>query len=218
MIGPRTASVLLVAALALAGCSAPAPLRVILVGIDGGEWSVIDPMIEAGRLPAFARLRADGKTGYLITDYSSYSPEIWTSIATGKLPTRHGVVGFLVHRPGSYYESPVTSFARKAAALWNILSGHGRSVSIIGWWASWPAERVNGNIVSQRFFLSSFGVGPIGAEAGIGVGERNPDYALSVPLLTWPDDLAARLQTGLAHYHGMKPAAPSASIYSAVNR
>jgi hypothetical protein len=88
---------------------------------------------------------------------------------------------------------PVSSFHRRAAALWNILDHHERATTTIGWWASWPAEAVRGHVVSQRFFLSSFGVGPIGGATGIGVVGENPTYAAPDRRLTWPEELAAEL-------------------------
>jgi predicted AlkP superfamily phosphohydrolase/phosphomutase len=39
---------------------------------------------------------------------------------------------------------------RKVRAFWNILSEHDRSVGVIGWWATWPAEPVRGYVVSDR--------------------------------------------------------------------
>jgi hypothetical protein len=43
-----------------------------------------------------------------------------------------------------------TSQMRKVRAFWNIFSEHGRSVGVIGWWVTWPAEPVHGYIVSDR--------------------------------------------------------------------
>lgn len=174
------------------GCSSP--LQVILVGIDGAEWSLINPLISGGKLPNFKTLRDEGKSGMLLTTYSNFSPTIWNSIATGKVPHKHGITNFLLRNPQSYYEIPVTSCDRKAASLWNVLSHHHRKVSVVAWWASWPAEEVNGCIVTQRFFLSSFGAGPIGGKWGIGVGGENPEYCKEGRFLTWPESLSGKLK------------------------
>ena len=45
---------------------------------------------------------------------------------------------------------PVTSGMRKVKALWNILSDKQKKVAVVGWWATWPAEDVNGAMVSDH--------------------------------------------------------------------
>lgn len=124
------------------------PRRIVLVGLDGADWLAIDPLIAAGRLPTFARLRTLGRTGVMVTTPPLVSPMIWTSIATGLEPENHGVLDFMVDRPGGG-QMPVGSPQRLAPAIWNLFSAAGRTVAVVGWWATWPAERVNGTIVSD---------------------------------------------------------------------
>ena len=66
-------------------------LRVLLVGTDGGEWSVMDPLMSAGRLPNYASLASRGRTARLKTIEPTFSPIIWTSVATGKVPEKHRI-------------------------------------------------------------------------------------------------------------------------------
>src|SRR5688500_18256690 len=73
---------------------------VLLVGIDAADWAVIDPLVAAGRLPAFARLRAGGRTATLVATPPLLSPIIWTTIATGRHPDEHGVLDFMADLPG----------------------------------------------------------------------------------------------------------------------
>src|SRR5262245_28666340 len=67
----------------------------ILVAADGLEWSVMEPLLNSGRLPTMARLMASGSYGYLSSMDPTYSPVVWTSIATGKLPSKHGIEHFV---------------------------------------------------------------------------------------------------------------------------
>jgi hypothetical protein len=84
----------------LAGCrSAPPARKVVLVGIDGAEWAVLDPLIASGRTPALAGLVARGTRGPLATLRPTLSPALWTTVATGQPPEVHGVQNFIVHRP-----------------------------------------------------------------------------------------------------------------------
>ncbi|MBN1825515.1 MAG: alkaline phosphatase family protein [Candidatus Eisenbacteria bacterium] len=66
-------------------------LRVLIVGLDGGTWEILDPMIERGELPALAALCDRGVSANLKVVLPSFSPPLWTSIATGKSADKHGV-------------------------------------------------------------------------------------------------------------------------------
>ena len=70
------------------------PTRVLLVGWDAADWKVIRPLLAAGEMPHLAGLMARGVHGNHSTIYPALSPALWTSIATGKRPPKHGVLGF----------------------------------------------------------------------------------------------------------------------------
>ncbi|HET9209062.1 MAG TPA: alkaline phosphatase family protein [Thermoanaerobaculia bacterium] len=152
---PRRLLVLLLLAAALCGCRrGPAAPRhrppLIVIGIDGGEWKVIHRLWSEGKLPNFKAIADRGVTAILHTAYNS-SPVIWTTIATGVRPDVHGITDFVVSTPRG--DVPVSSAVRKVPALWNMLSRTGRRVAVLGWWASWPAEPVNGVVLSDRALL-----------------------------------------------------------------
>lgn len=128
---------------------APAGRPVILIGLDAGDWLAIDPLIAAEKLPAFARLKAAGRTGLMLSEPPLLSPILWTTIATGRPPEEHGVLDFMVDTPAGG-QAPVAATSRRVPALWNLFSNAGRRVAVVGWWASWPAEAVSGTIVSDR--------------------------------------------------------------------
>lgn len=122
--------------------------RIVLIGIDAADWLAMDPLIRAGKLPTLARLRTRGRTGVMISTPPLISPMIWTTIATGVEPENHGILDFTADLPNGR-QVPVGSSQRLAPALWNLFSQAGRRVAIVGWWATWPAEQVNGTIVSD---------------------------------------------------------------------
>ena len=145
--------------------------RVIVFGIDGGDWRVIEPLVAAGRMPAMARVVREGASGVLMSMEPSASPSLWTTIATGVGPDRHGIHGFIVPGPGGGPPGspvqggeaeagdgaggvhpgvrPVTSGMRRAPAFWNILGRFDRKSGVVGWLVTWPAEPINGYIVSS---------------------------------------------------------------------
>ncbi len=123
----------------------------IVIGIDGGEWKVIHRLWDQGKLPHLKAIAERGITATLHTAYNS-SPVIWTTVATGVTPQVHGITDFVVATPQG--DVPISSAVRKVPALWNMLSRTGRRVAVLGWWGSWPAEEVNGVVLSDRALLN----------------------------------------------------------------
>jgi predicted AlkP superfamily pyrophosphatase or phosphodiesterase len=129
----------------------PVERPLLLIGIDGATWDILDPLLQEGALPNLAKLVAAGARGPLKTFEPTLSPILWTTIATGVGPARHGIAGFTAPVAGRLGETAiVTSNLRRVRALWNILSDRGITVGVTGWWATYPAERVNGFVISDQ--------------------------------------------------------------------
>jgi hypothetical protein len=122
---------------------------VIVLGVDGLEWEVMLPLIREGRLPTMARLMEQGTFGKLVTLTPARSPAIWTSVATGKLPAKHGIPHFVGVNPATGKPRLYTNQDRRTKAIWNIFSDYDRRVHCVGWWITFPAEAVNGTMVAQ---------------------------------------------------------------------
>lgn len=76
------------------------------------------------------------------------APMQWTSIATGKTYKKHGIT--------EYYKPPgLNSHMRNTKAIWNILSKNDLKCGVVGWWATWPAEKINGFMASSYVKLRS---------------------------------------------------------------
>jgi len=131
-----------------------APSRILIVGIDGLDWSRVNRLADEGRMPNVARMRSEGSSGILHSIRPFVSPTIWTCIATGKTEEKHGISGFVVNIPNSADASPTTSNMRKVKAVWQILSAAERSVGVIGWLVTYPADVVNGYLISSHVTLA----------------------------------------------------------------
>ena len=129
----------------------PIAKKLLLVGWDAADWQMIHPLLDAGRMPNLKRLVEEGVMGNLLTLQPMLSPILWTSIATGKRAYLHGVHGFVEPTPDGTALRPIASSTRKCKALWNILSQAGKRCHAVGWWASHPAEIINGICVSWQF-------------------------------------------------------------------
>jgi hypothetical protein len=119
-------------ALALVGCGGRGRVerRLLVVGIDGAEWSVVTPLLERGKLPNLSRLIESGAAcGLRSLEPKQKSPVIWTTIATGKYPDKHGISDYIDASGGRI----LTSNVRTARTFWDILGEDGRKVTVIGW-------------------------------------------------------------------------------------
>ena len=171
------------------GCTKSFTGRVWLLGIDGADWRIIDPLIESGRAPAFAKLKQQGAWGELQSIDPMLSPIIWTSIVTGKTPEKHGITWFMVRNKKTGRMIPVTSNLRQCQALWNILSTRDVSVAVTGWWASWPAESVNGWVATDHLAYHGFGVSGVMNETREGLTYPASMLDELTPMLVDPFDI-----------------------------
>jgi Type I phosphodiesterase / nucleotide pyrophosphatase len=162
--------------------------RVFVFGFDGATWDVVDPLLAEGRMPNLAALIARGRTFDLETIRPTFSPVIWTSIATGKGRFRHGIhdvvqtrlpggtmlhravertrfftktTGVLFRRLEAAHRLPMAPYRSsqvRATSVFEAASEAGLSVSEVEWYVSWPAKPLNGVNVSDRFHLQRPGV------------------------------------------------------------
>ncbi len=188
---PRPAGALatLAAALALGACQQdPAPRPpVVVIGVDGMEWSVVEPLLREGSMPNLARLIEHGVAGSLASMKPTFSPMLWTTIVTGRMPQDHGIPFFSEVDPASGMPKegglPYTSECRRVPALWNLADAAGLSTTAVAWWISWPAEHLQrGRVVSS---YAAQAQGALMWKAGV--------WADGLPELTWPVELAKEL-------------------------
>lgn len=125
--------------------------RLLIIGWDAADWRFIEPLIARGLIPTLAALRARGAWGNLSTIQPALSPMLWTSIATGKRPSQHGILGFVEPLADGSGVRPSASSSRRCRALWNIASANGLRSNVVGWYATHPAEEINGCVVSNLF-------------------------------------------------------------------
>ncbi len=149
--------------------------RLVVVGLEGATLDAVLPLAEEGRLPFLATVLRDGAAGRLegFTPYRRSA--LWTSLATGKYPHRHGIVsegifpapllgkgvelrllpaGLGFRHWGTFGALPRRVRRSDAQALpaWQILTRLGLRSGIIGWPCSSPAPPEVDFVLSERFF------------------------------------------------------------------
>ncbi len=152
--------------------------RVLLIGWDAADWQIIHPLIEAGHMPVLKSLLEIGTSGKISTLQPPLSPILWNSIATGKHADKHGILGFMEPNPDGSGVRAVRSTSRRAKAFWNILSQQGLRSSVVNWYASHPAEPINGTVFTNR--LTNDATGEDGDLAPLPAAAVHPPEMLDV--------------------------------------
>ena len=140
---------------------ARAPGPVLLLGVDGMSFDVLEPLVDAGRLPNFKVLMNKGARAVLRSERPMRSPALWTTIATGQPRGVHRIFDFVTGSPywpkneRSEGQELVTSDMRRAPALWNWAQRAKKTSAVVGWLNTWPAEAVQGVMVAPYVALGS---------------------------------------------------------------
>jgi predicted AlkP superfamily phosphohydrolase/phosphomutase len=123
---------------------------VIWLGLDGLDWEILDRLSSEGKMPNWTRLVAEGYSSRLTAFLPILSPVIWTTVATGVGPDIHRVLDFQEVDPKTGQKVPISGLSRAVPAVWNIVSAARKKVGIVGWWATHPAEEVNGFLITDH--------------------------------------------------------------------
>ncbi|MFC6992322.1 alkaline phosphatase family protein [Haladaptatus sp. GCM10025707] len=95
--------------------------RAFVLGFDGVPWDLVVRWSDAGELPNFARLFAEGAAGPLESTKPANTPVAWPAIATGTWPDRHGVYEF-VKLGADYTQRPYSRNDIREPVLWEQLT------------------------------------------------------------------------------------------------
>lgn len=129
--------------------------RFIVLGIDALDLDVLAALEdELTHLPAFATSRP------LQTTIPPETPVAWSAAATGCNPGKYGIFDFLGRDPESYLpQLTLTSEERqvlkteytsgmRGTPFWRTLSEQGTRTTVARWPVTFPAEEVNGRMLS----------------------------------------------------------------------
>ncbi len=140
----------------------PAPSKVVVIGLDGLEPTIVDQMLEAGELPNLARLRISGGYSRVATTWPAQTPVAWSTFATGVNPGGHGIFDFLRRDPKTYspdlglnrYEQksaflpPKVVNMRRGKTIWDVLSAAGIPSAVVRCPCTYPPETLKGRLLA----------------------------------------------------------------------
>jgi predicted AlkP superfamily phosphohydrolase/phosphomutase len=122
--------------------------RVLVVGWDGADWSILDPLLAAGRLPALQQLIDRGSRGVSRSTLPSHSWAAWPTFLTGRDPGGHGVFDILEYRPGATRRLPVSSQSILAPTWPERVSEAGRTAILANVPLTFPPPAIRGVVIS----------------------------------------------------------------------
>lgn len=168
-------AVLLLAALLVSGCGGEAPPKgkLVVIGLDGATWELLQPWIDRGDLPTLASLQENWAWGELQSSVPYLSPPAWTTAVTGVNPGKHAIFDFQRRLPDQSAIVNETAKSRRAQPIWNMLAPSDRRVLLMNIPMTDPPDPVNG------LFIAGF---PHGDHVGFThppeLEERLHDYVL----------------------------------------
>ena len=146
--------------------------RLIIVGLDGMEPSLVEKFMSEGKLPNFSKVKNLGAYSRLQTTTPAISPVAWSSFMTGSNPSKHNIFDFLSRDPRTYlpdlssarigkpkkylslgkYNIPLSKpeikGLRKSISFWKILGNNGIFSTILRVPITFPPEKFSGHLLS----------------------------------------------------------------------
>jgi predicted AlkP superfamily phosphohydrolase/phosphomutase len=122
--------------------------RTLLIGLDGGTFSILDPLMEGGVMPFLRRFMAEGTRAELRSVIPPLTPPGWTSIMTGRSPGNHGVVDFFTFESSnSRYVRFTNSSHISCETVWSLVSRYGLTATVLNFPLTAPPRPISGCVV-----------------------------------------------------------------------
>ncbi|MDY6862246.1 MAG: alkaline phosphatase family protein [Thermodesulfobacteriota bacterium] len=121
----------------------------ILIGLDGATFSILDPLMKAGKMPCLSEFASSGVRTELASTIPPITPPAWTSIMTGKGPGNHGIFDFFrPESPGSHFLRLVNSKQITCETIWSLLTRQGFQSTCLNFPVMSPPIPISGYSIS----------------------------------------------------------------------
>ena len=135
------------------------PLKVVVVGLDGSTFKLIDTFVKKGELPAIKKLMKEGCRGVMRSCIPVSSIPAWQCYSTGRDPSKLGVYGFFKIKVDKAKREvkvrPVSSYDFQGKEIWDYLGKNGFRSCVIDMPGTYPARKINGIMISNPFLEGS---------------------------------------------------------------
>lgn len=120
---------------------------ILIIGIDGGSWTILKPAVDNGYMPFLQNAMAEGTWGVLESTIPAITPAAWGAFQTGRNPGSTGVFEFLWwdRKTKKYGYANSTCLDR---TIWEIFSDAGKKVVAINVPMTYPPKTINGVMIT----------------------------------------------------------------------
>jgi predicted AlkP superfamily phosphohydrolase/phosphomutase len=122
-------------------------MRVLALGLDGADYELTTSLMAEGRLPTLSRLAREGTYGPLRSTLPAFTPTAWSSFLTGLNPAGHGIFNF-ASNPNRGRQRVESAASRAGTPLWELLAAGGMRSAFVGVPFTYPAEPIEGIVVT----------------------------------------------------------------------
>lgn len=121
----------------------------VIIGLDGTDWSLINPWIDSGKLPTFKKIKTEGIFSNMISTIPPITGPALASFFTGYNPGNTGITSFIKANGGVISYKDI-----RDSAIWDYLGAAGISSCVVGLRLTYPPKRINGIMLSGGFLSS----------------------------------------------------------------
>lgn len=121
--------------------------RLLIIGLDGATFNLIDPWVQEGKLPTLGRIINSGVKATLQTTIPPITPCAWSSFTTGKNPGKHGIYDFYFLNENLELDAN-SAKTRLGKDFWETLSEHGKKCIVFNVPITYPPRKINGVMIS----------------------------------------------------------------------
>jgi predicted AlkP superfamily phosphohydrolase/phosphomutase len=126
--------------------------RVLLIGLDGATFDVLDPLMAQGLMPVLRKFIESGARATLRSTVPALTPPAWTSLVTGRGPGSHGIFDFFRKDSES---SPLfrflTSHDVASPSIWSYANSETLRSTVLNFPLTFPPPKIAGHIVPGGF-------------------------------------------------------------------
>lgn len=122
--------------------------KVLVIGLDGATWNLLEPWAREGTLPTINKLMEKGVWGKLESTIPPITFPAWKCYSTGKNPGKLGVFMFL--KFDMKEKKIIFHNARdfKGKEIWDYLSENGFKCGVINMPGTYPPKKINGFMIA----------------------------------------------------------------------
>lgn len=122
--------------------------KMLIIGLDGASFDILDPLLEEGRLPNIQNILNNGVSGALNSTTPPICATAWASFLTGQNPGKHGVYDFFEFKKNAYKKKVIDVNSIKSPTLWQYLERYDKKMIFMNIPIMFPPKRLNGVAVS----------------------------------------------------------------------